>query len=98
MEHYLIRYNPPRKTFADDITDEEQRIIGDHFGYLQNLLAEKKLVIAGRTDDAEVGIVVVTVDSETEARTIMQNDPAVREGIFTGTVKLFRLALIQNEE
>lgn len=97
MNHYLIRYSPCRDTFLEDSSDEEQAIIGQHFLYLQSLLEQEKLLIAGRTDDAEVGIAVITAADEKEAETILHNDPAVKGKVFVGSVKLFRLALMQEK-
>ena len=97
MGHYLIRYRPPRETFIDDITDEERTVIEQHFVYLQKLMDEGKLVMAGRTDDAELGISVICVETDEEASIIMGNDPAVKAGIFRCEVKSFLLALLQKE-
>ena len=95
MEHYLIRYKPCRDTFLKDSTDEEQAVVGKHFEYLQSLLAAGKLLLAGRTDDAEVGIAVIKADNDSHAEEILAADPAVKSGVFIGSVKLFRLALIK---
>ena len=93
MNHYLIRYRPPREDFATNATDTEKEIIGRHFAYLEKLLAAKTLVLAGRTDDAEVGIAVIKAVNDETAEAVLTNDPAVREGVFMGSVKPFRLAL-----
>lgn len=97
MEHYLIRYRPCRDTFLNDSTDEEQAVVGKHFEYLQSLITEGKLILAGRTDDAEVGIAVIKADNDSHAEEILASDPAVKSGIFLGSVKLFRLALMKEK-
>ncbi len=94
MNHYLIKYTPPRPTFGEDATEDESAIISEHFGYLQNLLAENTLVMAGRADDAHLGIAILKAESLEKANEIMQNDPAVSNNIFTGELHLFRLALM----
>lgn len=93
MNQYLIRYRPPRDNFATNITEKEKVIVENHFTYLQKLHQEKKLLLAGRTEDAELGIAVVNAADEKEAEEILVNDPAVRDGVFLGSVKLFRVAL-----
>ena len=93
MNYYLIKYKPPRPTFVDDDTEEESLIIEQHFEYLQKLLAEEVLFMAGRTDDAHLGIAVIQADNEQKARSIMENDPAVKNGIFSAELHLFHLAL-----
>ena len=52
MNHYIIFYRPPRETFLEDSTPEEDAVIENHYIYLQKLLSSKRLVLAGRTDDA----------------------------------------------
>ena len=77
-------------------TEKENAIIGRHFNYLQGLLAEGRLILAGRTlnmDDTTMGLVIFEADSEDEAHRLMNDDPAVREGIMTATVFPYRVAL-----
>jgi uncharacterized protein YciI len=64
VEHYILKYSPPRETFLTDATDDENLAVEEHFGYLKDLLDKGKLVMAGRTDDAEYGIAVFKVASE----------------------------------
>lgn len=93
MEHYILKYSPPRKTFATDATKEENRVVERHFEYLKDLLDKGTLVIAGRTDDAAYGIAIFKVENEAEAQTIVDRDPAVIASVFKGELKRFRLAL-----
>lgn len=79
-------------------TEREEKIVNKHFVELQELLREGKLVLAGRTlnmDEKTFGIVILEVDSEEEARTIMKNDPAVAEEIMTAELFPYRVALIK---
>ncbi len=93
MNHYLITYKPPRADFAENATAEESAVLERHFEYLKSQEADGRLILAGRTEDARFGIAVIKADSEGEARKIMDNDPAVREGVFSGELKPFWLAL-----
>jgi len=93
MSHYLIKYKPPRETFADDATPEESAIIENHYDYLKNLLADGALLMAGRTEDASFGIVLIETEGEELALQIMHNDPAVAGNVFSGELLPFRLAL-----
>ena len=38
---------PNRATFLQDITEDEKQTVGRHFEYLQKLLAEGTLILAG---------------------------------------------------
>jgi uncharacterized protein YciI len=92
-KHYLIMYKPPRASFAEDATAEETAVIERHFEYLKNKLADGSLIMAGRTENRSFGIAVIAADSEGMAKEIMANDPAVKEGLFSGELLPFRLAL-----
>ncbi|UCC80363.1 MAG: hypothetical protein JSW64_03095 [Candidatus Zixiibacteriota bacterium] len=98
MGHYLIMYRPPREGFAENATPEESRVIERHFEYLQKQEAEGKLILAGRIEDGRFGIAVIEANSENEANRIMAEDPAVKEGVFSGELMPFRLALLRGGE
>ncbi len=95
MAHFLILYRPPRPTFSQDATPEEDRIIGNHFQYLKRLLAEGKLLMAGPCEDASLGIAVFECANLEEARSILAADPAVQGKVFTGEIKPYRVSLFR---
>lgn len=89
MDWYLIRLTPPRPTFADDITEQESAVIGEHFAYLKGLEAAGRLKLAGRTAGAEVGIALILAETLEDAQAMLAGDPAIRAGVFTGVVHRF---------
>ena len=93
---FMYVLEPARPTFPDDITSDEQLILSQHFDYLSRLSEDDVVILAGRTEAAEMGIVVLQADSETAARTIVDNDPAVTGGIMAAKLYPFRLALLNN--
>ena len=95
MAHFLVIYRPPRSTFAHDMTEEEGRVIANHFAYLKRLLAEGKLLIAGPCEDSSMGIAVYETRDEEEARNILAEDPAVTGRVFTGEIKPYRVSLFR---
>ena len=95
MAHFLVIYRPPRPTFNEDATADEERIIGMHFQYLKRLLAEGKLLMAGPCEDASMGIAVLECESQEEARSILAGDPAVQGKVFTGEIKPYRVSLFR---
>jgi uncharacterized protein YciI len=97
-KHYLIIYRPPRVTFADDATADESAVVGEHFEYLKKLLADGTLVLAGRTDDASMGLAIFEARDEAAAHDLMQNDPAVRAGVFSGELHRYHVALLAGAE
>lgn len=82
-------------------TEEENDIVGDHFRRLQSLLAEGKLILAGRTantDEKGFGLVILEVENEGEARRIMEEDPAVVSGIMSAELFRYHAALVRGAE
>lgn len=96
-KHYLIMYRPPRPTFVDDISPDESLIIEKHFDYLKDLHNKGIAILVGRVADARFGLAVIAAADETEAESLMANDPAVRHEVFSGEVLEFRLALPAQE-
>lgn len=79
-------------------TKKEEDIVDKHFKKLQDLLKEEKLILAGKTvglDEQTFGIVIIEVDSEEEALSIMNNDPTVKEEIMKAQLFEYNVALIR---
>jgi uncharacterized protein len=80
-------------------TEKENDIVERHFKQLKQLTDEGKVILAGRTlnmDSEGMGIVILEVDTEEEAKQIMKNDPAVAEGIMIASLYPYRVALMRN--
>jgi len=78
-------------------TEREISVVERHFEWLKQLEIEGKLILAGRTlntDESRFGIVILNVDTDGEARRLMEKDPAVKEGIMTAELYPYRIALI----
>jgi uncharacterized protein YciI len=75
-------------------TEKENAIVQHHFEVLQTLQEEGKLLLAGRTLNADpMGIVILEVDTEEEAIELMNNDPAVKNGMMEAQLFPYRVAL-----
>ena len=77
-------------------TKDDERVIGEHFRHLQRLVAERTVVLAGRTTEAgdrTMGLVIFEAADEAAARALMQADPAVKGGIMTATLHPYAVAL-----
>lgn len=86
----------PRLLEEKNWTKEDEQLVGAHFKRLKGLHAKGKVVFAGRTlnsEPSQFGIVVLQVDTEEEARQIMQADDAVKGGIMTAELFPFGVAL-----
>jgi len=77
-------------------TETDNQAVGRHFARLQQLQKDGKLIFAGRTLVKEsMGVVILEVESETEARKIMDDDDAVKAGIMSAELLPFQTALIK---
>lgn len=83
-----------RPNFPNTITEEEEKIMREHFEYLKNLLVQDKLVMAGPTLDDSGGYIILNTTSEDTARDIMSKDPSVSSGIMNPIYHPFRVSLI----
>jgi D-alanyl-D-alanine carboxypeptidase len=77
-------------------TEADNQAVGRHFAKLQQLQKDGKLILAGRTTVKEsIGVVILEVESEAEARKIMDEDDAVKAGIMAAEVFPFQTALLK---
>lgn len=96
---YVLRPTRP-KMLTDGPTDDEARLVGDHFAYLQGLHAAGSLKLAGRATDAgerTFGIVVFEAVDSAAASALMAADPAVRGGVMRAELFPFRIALMAGD-
>ena len=79
-------------------TEEEARIVGDHFQHLKRLKDEGVTILMGRTsndDETTMGLVVFRAEDEAEARRIMESDPAIRNGVMSATLYPYHVAIME---
>ncbi|MEJ0091293.1 MAG: YciI family protein [Limisphaerales bacterium] len=97
MPQFLYRLQPTRvEMLTAGPTDREAAIVGEHFEYLQKLVAEGVVFMAGRTQnigERTFGIVIFGAPTETAAVELMQNDPAVKQGVMKAELFPYRVAL-----
>lgn len=90
---YIIR--PHKENFVETATPLENEIMGSHFNYLKELLAEGKLILAGPETTGKFGLCVFEAANETEAKNILDNDPAVKAGVVSGELYPYRVSLFK---
>ncbi len=82
---------------TEGATEEEDRVVSDHYNHLKKNLEEDVVVLMGRTtnnDEDTIGLVIFRAESEAEAETIMESDPAIREGVMSAKLFPYRIALM----
>jgi uncharacterized protein YciI len=70
-------------TFAQDMTDEEKRLMGDDARYMHECFMSGKILIYGpvMATGGAFGVAVLEVGDEAEARELMESDPSVLAGL-----------------
>jgi uncharacterized protein len=95
---YIYKIQPVRQEMVSEgRTPEEDRIIGEHFDYLERLTQQGVVLLAGRTmthDYAGFGITIFLADSQQAAERIVRDDPAVVRRVMRAELYPFRAALV----
>lgn len=89
---YVLNLAEERLHSPDGWTDKDNEIVGIHFKYITELYEKGIVKYVGRTVDerSSFGLVVFDADSEEAARVIMDNDPALVNGVMTATLYPFK--------
>jgi uncharacterized protein YciI len=99
MSEWLYYLKPARLGMVTEgATPEEEEIVGRHFAYLQDLTEQRVMIMLGRTqnnDETTFGIAIFEAEDEAAARKIMENDPAVKNGVMTATLFPYKIALMR---
>lgn len=88
----------PHLLKEENWTEREEAIVNRHFDFLKKMLAEGKLILAGKTDGLDektFGIVIIEVDSPEEALAFMNSDPGISEGIMSAELYPYRVAIMR---
>ena len=94
---FVYRLKPTRtEMLSQGPTADEEATLARHFGYLKGLHERGVVLHAGRTlvtDERCFGIVILTADSEEKARELMDDDPALVDGVMRAELFPYRTAL-----
>ena len=93
---FICFIEPARQGMVDEPTDAEAAAVEAYFQYLKSLTEQGIVVLAGRTTEPpHVGIVIFRAADRAAAEAIMDDDPAIKAGVFTPRLQPFRIALHQ---
>ena len=96
-KQYLYKIQPTRpEMLSQGSTPQEDAIVSEHFAYLQDLTRRGVVILAGRTlntDATSFGIVIFQAESQAAAQAVVDNDPAVRQGVMRAELYPYRIAL-----
>ena len=98
MNEYLCLLRlTPRLHDPNAWTPDDEALVSDHFERLQGWLAEGRLILAGRTQEAgerALGLVIFRAEDKHEAELLATSDPAVVGGVMTAECRPYRVALM----
>ncbi|HCA41933.1 MAG TPA: hypothetical protein DEP28_01625 [Bacteroidetes bacterium] len=97
MATYLYKIQPVKENFNETGTQEDFKIMGEHFVYLKDLMQKGILFFAGPCLDASMGLALFSAGSLEEAEKILNDDPAVKKGVVKGEVKEYRISIINRD-
>ena len=99
MQQWIYVLKPTHlEMLTEGSTPEEDEIVERHFAYLGDLTEKGVMILVVRTqtaDESTFGIAIFEADDEAAARTIMENDPAVKNGVMTATLYPYKVALMR---
>jgi len=75
--------------------EAEAAIVNQHFNYLKTLAEQGTVLLFGRTQNSDAktfGIVIFRAKSEREAKSIMDNDPAVKQSVMQAELYPYKVA------
>src|SRR5262252_3325496 len=81
--YFFSKLNPPRPSFALDMTDEERRLMGEHAAYWKALAEKGVALLFGPVGDPKgvYGICIIEVDSAEQIQLIIANDLVMKAGL-----------------
>ncbi len=100
-KHFFGVIKPIRDDFIINPTEKDNKIMGEHFQYLKDLLEKGKLVLAGPvlSEKKPMGILIFECDSLEEAKELLMKDPSVKSGIqIVKKLEPFKLSLYQKTD
>lgn len=94
-QQFFFKITPPRLTFAEDMTETEEKIMDDHFFYWKDLYERRKVVALGPVfgNKGAFGIGLIECENMEEAEKLVGFDPSVVCGIQRSEVYPMRISM-----
>jgi uncharacterized protein YndB with AHSA1/START domain/uncharacterized protein YciI len=94
---YLV--SPVREDLLSTMTDDEKKHLSAHAQYIKDLTTQGVVICAGPCTDMKApGIVIFQAKDEAAARAIMENDAAVKNGVFRAELHPMRLSFLRGRD
>ena len=94
---WFIRLIPPRTTFPQDMTPDEEKLMTDHFVYWKGQFDKGVCLFGGPVMDPRgaYGVLAIVASTQQEAEAIASADPSVKGGVNHIEVAEMRIAFLQ---
>jgi|SRR5215472_11121300 len=81
--YFFSKLTPPRPSFAQDMTEEERRLMMEHGVYWKAQAEKGVALLFGPVGDPKgaYGILITQVDSEEQIHSLTANDPVNKSGL-----------------
>ncbi|MBS4197110.1 YciI family protein [Lederbergia citri] len=83
---FLILLAPGEK-WREDVVLHNQPFMPEHAVYVQEAYNQGKIILAGPYEDLTGGAIVIDVKNKDEVQDFVENDPTIKNGIFTYQIK-----------
>lgn len=96
MPRYLYRITPTRPEMLLESTPDEDRVVADHFAYLQEHATSGTVLLAGRTQTTgadSFGIIIFEAADDDAAAAFVAADPAVANDVMDAKLFPYRVAI-----
>ena len=77
----------PAWTAPGTVFDQDPRVLRDHLAHMRRLFDSDALLLGGPAYDGRSGIALLETPSLDGAAALIDDDPAVRTGLFTYTIR-----------
>ena len=98
---FIYRIQPTRPDMLSaGPTEREAELAGQHFEYLRRLAEQGVVLLAGRTQTTtpdSFGIIIFQAESEAAAQQVVDDDPAVRGGVFRAQLYPYKIAVLSDD-
>ena len=98
MPYFVYKLHPKQSATPHNGTYEE-RVLESHVAYLESLLGQGSLVVAGTMtfNQSSDGLIILRAASEEQARKLMEADPLVLAGLADAQLGSFKLELLTTQ-
>jgi len=92
LKLFVFKLIPPRPTFAEDMTEQERKVMQEHVARWKDLSDRGIAIVFGPVLDPKGvwGVAIVEVADEADARALASNDPTVKGGV--GTIEIYPMS------